>query len=69
MGTILLNLSKAFYCILHNLVAAKLHVNGLSEDAETFVHSYFKRRKRGVKINDTESAFQILSSGVPQGSI
>ena len=34
VGTVLLNLSKAFDCIPHSLVAAKLHANGLSEDAE-----------------------------------
>ena len=28
-----------------------------------------KRRKQGVKINETESLFKILLSGVPQGSI
>ena len=28
-----------------------------------------ERRKQGVKINDTESLFKILLSGVPQGSI
>ena len=28
-----------------------------------------KRRKQGLKINDTESLFKILLSGVPQGSI
>ena len=44
-------------------------VHGLSEDAVTFVNSYLKRRKQGVKINDTESVFQILLSGIPQGSI
>ena len=42
---------------------------GLSEDAVTFVYSYLKRREQGVKINDTEIVFQILLSGVPQGSI
>ena len=30
---------------------------------------YLKRRKQGVKINNTESLFQILLSGIPQGSI
>ena len=34
-----------------------------------FLYSYLKRRKQGVKINDTESFIQILLSGVPQGSI
>ena len=69
MGTVLVDLSKAFDYIPHNLLAAKLHAYGLSEDAVTFVHSYLKRRKQGVKINGTESVFQILLSGIPQGSI
>ena len=69
VGTVLMDLSKAFDCIPHDLLAAKLHAYGLSEDAVTFVHSYLKRRKLGVKINDTESVFQILLSVIPQGSI
>ena len=69
VGTVLMDLSKAFDCIPHDLLVAKLHAYGLSEDAITFVYSYLKRRKQGVKINDTESFFQILLSGVPQGSI
>ena len=57
VGTVLLDLSKAFDCIPHDLLAAKHHAYGLSEDAVTFVHSYLKRRKQGVKINDTESEY------------
>ena len=45
------------------------HAYGLSEDTVTFIYSYLKRRKQGVKINNTESLFQILLSGIPQGSI
>ena len=33
------------------------------------MYSYLKRRKQGVKINDTESFFQILLSGITQSSI
>ena len=68
MGTILIELSKAVDCIPHDLLPAKLHAYGLSEDAITFVHSYVKVRIKGVKINDTESVFQILWSGKPLGS-
>ena len=68
-GAVLMDLSKAFVCIPHDLLVTKLHTYGLSNDAVTFIYSYLKRRKQGVKINDTESIFQILLSGVPQGSI
>ena len=64
-----MDLSKAFDCIPHDLLVAKLHAYDLSNDTVTFIYLYLKRRKQGVKINDTESIFQILLSGVPQGSI
>ena len=69
VGTVVMDLSKAFNCIPHDLLLAKLHAYGLSEDAVTFVYSYLKRRKQGVKINDMESVFQALLSGIPQGFI
>ena len=64
-----MHLSKVFDSIPHDLLAAKLHTYGLWEDAVTFMHSYLKRRKQGVKINGTESVFQILLSGIPQNYI
>ena len=67
MSTVLIDLSKVFDCIPYDLFGAKLHAYGLSEDAVTCVYS--QSRKQSVKINDTESVFQILLSGVPQGSI
>ena len=66
VGTVLIDLSD---CIPPDLLGAKLHAYGLSEDAVTFVHSYIKLRKQGVKINDTENVFQILLSGIPKDSI
>ena len=65
VGTLLMDLSKAFDCIPHDLLVAKQPAYGLSENAVTFVHSHLKRRKQGAKINDTESAFQIFLSGIP----
>ena len=67
--TFLMDLSKAFDCIPHDLLIAKLHAYGFNKKALTFLYSYIKRRKQSVKINDTESFFQILLSEAPQGSI
>ena len=53
-------LSKPFNCIPHNLLIAKLHAYGLSMDAVTFIYSYMKRRKQGVKVNDTEEYQEFL---------
>ena len=64
-----MDLSKAFDCISHDLLVIKLHAYGLSMDAITFIYLYIKRKKQGVKINDTESLFKIPLSGAPQGSI
>ena len=64
-----MDLSKAFDSILHDLLIAKMHVFGLSIDAVTFFYSYLKRRKQNVRINNTDSVFQILLPEAPQGSI
>ena len=68
IGAVLMYLSKAFDCTPHDLLVANVHAYGLSMDAITFIYSYMKRRKQGVKINDTESLFKILLSGMLQGS-
>ena len=64
-----MDLFKAFDCIPHDLLVANLYAYGLSMDTITFMYSCMKRAKQGKKINDTESLFKILLSGVPQGSI
>ena len=69
LGTILMDLWKAFECIPHDLLIAKLHAYGFNKKALTLPYSYLKRRKQIVKTNNTESFFQFLLSGVPQGSI
>ena len=53
----------------HDLLIVKLHAYRLTTEVLTLLYSYLKRRQQGVKINDAESIFKILLSGVPQGSI
>ena len=67
--TVLMDLSEAFNSILHNYLIAKMHAYGFSRNSVKLFYSYLKRRKQNIKINNTHSIFQILLSGVPQGSI
>ena len=62
-----MDLSKAFDFIPHDLLIVKMYAYGFSINAVTLFYSYLKRQK--VKINNTHSVFQVLLSGVPQGSI
>ena len=64
-----MDLSKAFDCIPYKLLDAKMDAYGFSENALTLFFSYLKGRKQNVPINNTCSIFQLLLSGVPQGSI
>ena len=64
-----LDVSKAFDCIQHDLLIAKMSAYGFSMDTLVFTYSYLKRKKQNVKLNDIESLLKLLVSGVPQGSI
>ena len=68
-GAILMDLSKAFDTITHELLLAKLHAYGFSEQALLILSSYLSNRKQRVKINNTFSSWTDLIQGVPQGSV
>ena len=69
VGAVLTDLSKAFDCIAHDLLIAKLAAYGFSDTALRYVYSYLINRKQCVRINNTYSNYQKIISGVPQGSI
>ena len=68
-GAVLMDLSKAFDCIQHDLLIVKLHSYGFSFETLTFINSYLRNCKQCVKINNICSDFLKDFSGVPQGSI
>ncbi len=49
VGTILMDLSKAFDCIPHGLLVAKINAYGLNGDACEFMSSYLTGRFQRVK--------------------
>lgn len=69
VGGVLMDLSKAFDCIPHDLLIAKLEAYGFNKDALIFIHSYLKNRKQCVGVNNKNSSYKYLISGVPQGSV
>ena len=69
IGVILMDLSKAFDCISHNLMIAKLAAYGLDDTALQLIFSYLKNRKQCARINNTYNNFENIITDVPQGSI
>ena len=69
VGAVLMDLSKAFDCMPHNLLLAKLQAYGLSSEAITLMRSYLTGRRQRVKIGSTTSLWLEVKKGVPQGSI
>ena len=68
-GAVLMDLSKAFDCLPHNLLIAKLAAYGLDRNTLKLIASYLKDRKQAVKSKGYIGVFKLIISGVPQGSI
>ena len=67
-GGVLMDLSKAFDRINHQLLLAKLHAYGFSQQALAIICSYLSNRKQRIKIN-VFGSWKDLILGVPQGSV
>ena len=68
-GAILMDLSKAFDTINHELLIAKLHAYGFEDSALHIVQSYLSDRWQRTKVNTSFSSWEELLCGVPQGSV
>ena len=69
VGALLMDLSKAFDCLPHELIIAKLAAYGLGKGALQVIFSYLKNRKQSVKVKGVQSLLKLILSGVPQGSL
>ena len=68
-GAVLMDLSKAFDCLPHILLLAKLKSYCFSDNAMEFMYSYLDKRVQRVKINSNFSDCIGTKQGVPQASI
>ena len=66
---VLMDLSKAYDCLPHDLLIAKLEAYGFGIDSLKLIHSYLTERKQRVKVGSSFSSWKTLSKGVPQGSV
>ena len=63
------DLFKAFDCIDHELLIARLHAYRFDTDVLKVIYFYLKGRKQRTKINSSNSSFAEILFGVPQVSI
>ena len=69
VGTTLIDLSKAFDRLPHNLLLEKLSAYGVSLEILELLANYLKNRTQCVRFSDIRSCTEKLTSGVPQGSV
>ena len=68
-GALLTDLSKAFDCLNHELLIAKLEAYGFDQSSLNYIFSYLSNRKQRTKVNNSFSEWCNILFGVPQGSI
>ena len=66
---VLMDLSKAYDCLSHDLLIVKLDAYGVGIDSLKLMYSYITDRKQKVKISTSFSTWKSLSKGVPHGSV
>ena len=69
VGAILTDLSKAFDCLNHKLLIAKLEAYGFEKKALLYIFDYLSERNQRTKVNSSYSSWREIKYGVPQGSI
>ena len=68
-GALMTDLSKAFDCLNHELLIAKLDAYGFDIKSKKLIQQYLSNRKQRVKVGNAYSSWKYFFYGIPQGSI
>ena len=63
-GAILTDLSKAFDCLKHDLLIAKLNAYGFDNSSLKYILSYLSKRKNRTKVNNSYISWSEIKTGV-----
>ena len=66
---IAMDLLKEFDSLPHQLLIAKLQVDGLDEHSCLLLRDYLQFRQQKLTVGNTESPWKHISRGVPQRSV
>ena len=69
IGTVLMDLLKAYDCLRHDLSIAKLEAYGLRNGSLNFLLDYLTFRKQRTKVGSAYSKWSEIRRGIPQGLI
>jgi len=69
VGSVIMDLSKAFDLIPHDLLLAKHSAYCISTHSLNLLKSYLTNRRQRVRIDNVTSDISYVNSGVPQGSV
>ncbi len=69
VGTVLMDLSKAYDCLPHDLLIAKLEAYVFELNSLKLMYSYLNDRSQRVKVASDRSIQSKITTGVPQGSV
>ena len=71
VGTVLLDLSKAFHLVHvnHQILKQKLAAYKFSQSSQNWFNSYLSNRSQQVQVSGKLSKNKEIKAGVPQGSV
>jgi hypothetical protein len=65
VAAVLIDLSKAFDCLPHDILLDKLSAYGISSHSVSILKSYLSNRKQQIKVNIVLSSWADIHKGVP----